>query len=124
MTDFSDEERKVLSYLSRGASKDAATSKIAAFFGMKTMDAQVVIDRLRKQGYVIESKGVSGVVVYTTSPLKVKRAMLDERIVQQLTDLERGTSASGFKKKTFDANTGAVVEEKKRKESDLGFDIV
>jgi DNA-binding MarR family transcriptional regulator len=126
-TEFSNDERRVLSYLSRGASKDTAVRKIATFFKIDPGSVQSIIDKLRRDNFVIESRSISGVVVYTTSPLKVKQAMLDPLIIAQLTEMERGTRASGFKKQAFDANTGAVVAEdsrKKKKESDLGFDII
>ncbi len=128
MTDqqFSDMERRVLSYISRGVSRDTAVQKIATFFGIKAAEVQPVVDKLRRGNFVIESKGISGVVVYTTSPLKVKQAMLDQGVIEQLKASEGGAKAGGFKKKTFDIHTGAVAAEdgKKAKRSvDLGFDV-
>jgi hypothetical protein len=134
---LSDTERKVLSYVSRGVSKDTAVSKISTFFSLTTNDALGAINSLRKQGLVIESKGISGVTVYTTSPLKVKQAMLDQQVLTLLKEAEQGGRASGFKRKTYttDVETGEVMDEErakrkihsgaqKKSRADLGFDLV
>lgn len=130
---LSDIERKVLSYIHRGVSKDTAIEKISAFFTMTTNDVMGAIGTLKRQGLVIESKGISGVTVLTTSPLKVKQAMLDQQVITLLKEAEQGGRASGFKRKAYvaDPDTGEVMDETtaKRKERekkavpDLGFDI-
>jgi hypothetical protein len=127
-------ERKVLSYIHRGVSKDTAVQKIGTFFTMTPNDVMGAINSLRKQNLVIESRGVgAGVVVYTTSPLKVKSSMLDPHVIELLKEAEQGGRASGFKRKAYttDPDTGEVMDETvaKRKESakkavpDLGFDL-
>jgi hypothetical protein len=128
MADITEQERKVLSYVSRGVNKNAAAEKIAEFFSMRAIDVNPVIEKLKRQGLVIESKSVSGVTVYMTSPLKVKSNMIDASVVEQLKAAEHGARASGFKKHTFDPNTGAVVTnhapvKEPKKKADLGFDI-
>ena len=128
---FTEQEKNILSYISRGISKQSAAEKIALFFNMKTFDVNPVIEKLKRGGFVIESKGVAGVTVYMTSPLKVKPAMLDERIIERLKEAEQGGKAAGFKRKTFttDVDTGEIVEATKKKkivkkQADLGFDVV
>jgi hypothetical protein len=131
--ELTDDERKVLSYISRGVSKDTAAEKIGKFFSMSHNDVLGAISSLRKKNLVIESKGVaSGVVVYATSPITVKSSMLDQQVVDMLKEGERGVRASGFKRKTFttDPDTGEVLDEHKAKQregrkgaADLGFDL-
>lgn len=118
ITDF---ERKVLSYCSRGVSKDTAEAKIALFFGVKATDVRPAIDKLKRSGLIIESTGV-GVPVLTTSPLKVRSSMLDNQVIEQLTTNERSPKAAGYRKKTFDVNTGSL-DKPVKKEIDLGFDL-
>lgn len=131
-------ERKVLSYLSRGASRDSAAAKIASFFNITANDALGAIASLRKQNLVIESKNVgSGVIVLATNPLKVKSSMLDQEVVEALRNGEMSAKASGFKRKAFttDPNTGEIRDanaapkapknetKNQKKGADLGFDI-
>lgn len=123
---LTDTERRVLSYCSRGVNKASAEEKIGEFFLMKPMDVRPVLEKLKRQGLVIEAKGPAGIAVYQASPLKVRSALLDQRVVQQLAEMERGTKAGGFKRKTFDPDTGIVVDEPKapaKRSSDLGFDL-
>ncbi len=126
--ELTDLEKKVLSYCSRGVSKTTAVEKMSEFFGVKTGDIMGALDKLRRHGLVIESRSVAGVTVYMNSPLKVKSAMIDQRIVETLKEMEQGGKAVGFKKHTFtaDPDTGEIKpagQKKKPKESDLGFDI-
>ena len=129
---LSEVERRVLSYCSRGVNKAAAEEKIGEFFGMRPMDVKPILEKLKRQGLVIEAKGPAGIAVYQTSPLKVRSSMLDQRVVVQMAEMERGTKAGGFKKKTFDPDTGIVTDEAQpkpkvreapKKSSDLGFDL-
>jgi hypothetical protein len=128
---LSEDERKVLSYCARGASTKTAEERISTFFQMPPLTVRAVLNKLRQQGLVIESKGVAGISVYQTSPIKVRSSMIDQRVVEQLVEMERGAKAGGFKKKTFDPETGAVTEERPaakpkpaaKKGVDLGFDI-
>lgn len=130
---LSDSEKKVLSYVSRGVSKDSATEKITKFFNFTTNDVLGALATLKRQGLIIESRGISGVTVYTTSPLKVKQAMLDPQVIALLKEAEQGGRASGFKRKAYttDPDTGEVMDEDmarqkvkaKKAVPDLGFDI-
>jgi len=130
---LSDTEKKVLSYISRGVSKDLASEKITKFFGFTTNDVLGAIGTLKRQGLIIESRGISGVTVYTTSPLKVKQAMLDHQVIALLKEAEQGGRAAGFKRKAYvaDPDTGEVMDEDsaKRKQAakkavpDLGFEL-
>lgn len=127
--ELNESERRVLSYCSRGVSRDMAVDRIAEFFGMKSMEVQEILKKLKFQGLIIESKGIAGVTVIITSPLKVKQSMLDQKVVDMLAQKERGAKAGGFKRKTFDPNTGAVVESSKsskpveKTNNNLGFDL-
>jgi hypothetical protein len=120
-------DKKVLSYCSRGISRDGAAEKIAKYFDVKNADVSDSIKRLKNHGFIIENKA-TGVTVLTTSPLKVKSSMLDKKIVENLADKERSAKASGFKKHTFNVDTGEIEEagkkKEKKKETDLGFDVV
>ena len=130
---LSDIEKKVLSYLSRGASKDTAIEKISKFFGFTTNDVTGAINSLKRQGLVIESRGITNVIVYTTSPLKVKQSMIDQQVIALLKEAEQGGRASGFKRKAYTTNpdTGEVMDEDtakrkvqaKKATPDLGFEI-
>lgn len=131
---LSDAEKKVLSYISRGVSKSTAVDKISKFFSMTPNEVMGAINSLRKQNLVIENQGVgAGVVVYTTSPLKVKPTMLDQQVLTLLKEAEQGGRASGFKRKAYTTNpdTGEVMDEEtakrkiqaKKASPDLGFDI-
>jgi hypothetical protein len=125
---LTDAERKVLSYCYRGTNKSTAEEHIATFFAMQPMDVRATIDKLRRQGLLIESKGIAGVSVYQASPIKVRAAMIDQRVVEQLKEMERGGKAAGFKKRTFDPDTGIVSDVSKpkpaaKKTADLGFDV-
>jgi hypothetical protein len=132
MTDseLTETDKKILSYCSRGASKQTAVEKMSEFFSMKTGDVMATLDKLRRLGLVIESRSVAGVTVYMTSPLKVKSAMIDQRVITALKELEQGGKAAGFKKHTFSTNveTGEIVSgearhSQKKSGPDLGFDI-
>jgi hypothetical protein len=123
---LTDDERKILSYCYRGVNKLNAEEKIGAFFGMKPFDVRTIVEKLRRQGLIVESKGVAGVNAYQASPIKVRSAMIDERIVEQLKAAEQGGKAGGFKRHTFDPDTGALTTGEKKiekKPADLGFDI-
>jgi len=124
---LTDLDRKVLSYCSRGISKDGANEKIATFFNAKSVDVGESLKKLKDHGFIIENKA-TGVTVLTTSPLKVKQSMLDQHVVETLSEKERGTKAAGFKKTSFNVDTGEIVDLTKKKEpkkkGDLGFDVV
>lgn len=130
-TPLTDVERRVLSYCSRGVGKASAEEKIGEFFQMGYLEVRPVLEKLKRQGLVIEAKGIAGIVVYQTSPIKVRSRMLDQQVVQQLTEMERGARAGGFKRKTFDPDTGAVgvqpAAQRKQQpaepKGDLGFDL-
>ena len=119
-------DRKVLSYCSRGISKDGADEKISGFFNVKARDVGESLRKLKDHGFIIENKA-TGVTVLTTSPLKVKQSMLDEHVVETLAEKERGTKASGFKRTSFNVDTGEIEDlskKKPKKKGDFGFDVV
>lgn len=122
---LTDTEQKVLSYCSRGTPTQTAIERISGFFGMSQAEVSDALRKLRGRGLVIETR-IASVTAYTTNPLKVKRAMINEAIVEQVAAKERGAKAGGFKRVSFANPEPKPIQTKPAKKESRGtfdFDV-